>query len=465
MDKKSSVTARLAQFVSTFEYKCISELAQRRGKDLLVDYFGVLLAAVGSDIAKAALATIASHGDLPATLAGGNARSSAGDAAFYHGALAHGLEFDDSTLNPVGHPSTVILPSLFALAEQVGASGKDFLRAYHVGLEVHSRLGAAQKGNWSFSGGWLPIGHISLVGAAAACANLLRLGPAQTADAIGLSTQFCGQLAVNSASHAKPFGAGSSARSGLVAALLAKEGMHAVGEMIERQGGFADTFFGQGSHDLEAALAKLGNPLHIEEVGIAIKRYPSCYGTHWGNDALIDIMRDNNLLADDIKSIELAHPQSGAFLDEPAPSNSEEAKFSHQYNLAVTALDGMPGVTSFSERRCQEADVREFLNKVKARVHSPELQPPEAWEYRVTVETKNGRNISHAVPRPLGHPRRPMSEADMERKFTGCTSGVMDKADSAELMARLLAMDTLEDMAPLSELLGRVCVYNMETVT
>ncbi|AUW57112.1 hypothetical protein C1T17_02440 [Sphingobium sp. SCG-1] len=455
MTTNIGATEALALFAAHYDYNTISEVARSRGIDLVVDYFGVKLAAVRSELAHAALASFSPHPDLPATLVGLSSCASAGDAAFYHGTLAHGLEFDDSTLNPVGHPSTVILPALFALAEQTGASGKALMQAYHAGLEVHSRLGAAQKGNWSFAGGWLPIGHISLIGAAAACANLLKLDAAHTAHAIGLSVQFCGQLAVNSASLAKPFGAGNSARCGLVAALLASKGATAVDAVIERPGGFADTFFGEKSHDLEGALAKLGNPLQIEEIGIAIKRYPSCYGAHWGNDALMAIMEENKLAANDIRSIELAHPASGAFLDAPDPRNSEEAKFSHQYNLAVTALDVFPGVASFSEERVARQDVRDFLARVKTRVHAPDLPTPAAWEYRVSVETTVGRTISHSVPRPLGHPRRPMSQDDAARKFLNCASAALDGDAAAQLMDLLKSIDSLNDMRPISRLLDR----------
>ena len=55
--------------------------------------------------------------------------------------LAHSLEFDDSTLRPIGHPGCTILPTLFALGEREASTGRDLLEAYVVGLEVHARLG------------------------------------------------------------------------------------------------------------------------------------------------------------------------------------------------------------------------------------------------------------------------------------------------------------------------------------
>lgn len=450
-----SATARLAVFASNFVYDDLSEIAEARGRELLLDYFGVMLAAVGSRVATAAIAATAVHPDLPVRLAGGGGCASAGDAAFYHGALAHALEFDDSTLNPVGHPSTVILPAVLALAEARGASGLRAMQAYHAGLEVHSRLGAAQKGNWS-AGAWLPIGHISLIGAAAACANLLGLDAGRCAHAIGLAVQFSGQLGVNAGSHAKPFGAGNSARAGLVAALLASEGMTAVEGVIERKGGFADTFFGPGGHDLEAALSRLGAPLHIEETGVALKRYPSCYGTHWGNDALIDILRDHRLGSGDIDSIELACPASGAFLDDPEPHDTESAKFSHQYNLAITAIEGFPRVESFDEERVASPDVRAWLRRASVRIHPADLQPPEAWQYLVTVRTVDGREIRHSVPRPLGHPRRPMSMAEVEEKFSQCAGYVLGGADAAALKACLNDIVALPDLSAIADILDRV---------
>jgi 2-methylcitrate dehydratase PrpD len=389
------------------------------------------------------------------TLVGRGKTANAGFAAFYNGALAHALEYDDSTLNPVGHPSCVIVPALLALAEQTGASGRAVLEAYLVGLEVHARLGQAEAGGWSAGGAWLPIGHVSLVGAAAACAKLLALSEAQIGHALGLAAHFSGDLAVSNGAIAKPLGAGASARAGLECALLAGAGATGPARAIERPQGFAEVFLG-GAGGLAKAFERLGAPHHLEEVGIAIKRFPSCYATHWGVDALLLLLAEHGLAAGDIQSIRLEHPEAGAFCDNPNPTDPESARFSHEYNLAVAALDGVPGPASYTAERLARADVRALLGRVRTANHAPDLAPPKAWEYLVTVTTTGGESFARAVPRPLGHPRHPMSAADLETKFLTCAEPALGRAAATRLMETLGRIETLADLRPISEILSMI---------
>jgi 2-methylcitrate dehydratase PrpD len=327
------------------------------------------------------------------------------------------------------------------------------LEAYLAGLEVHSRLGQAEVAGWSASGAWLPIGHVSLMGAAAACAKLLRLPPDRIAHALGFAAHFSGALAVSNGALAKPLGSGEAARAGLESALLARAGGTAAADVVERAQGFADVYLGAG-HDLPGKLAKLGAPHHLEEIGIAVKRYPSCYATHWGIDALLLLAAEHGLTAANVAAVTLEHPAAGAFCDNPDPRTPEAARFSHEYNLAVALLDGVPGPASYGPARIAAPDVQTLLAKVRTADHPPELQPPAAWEYRVTVETIDGQRHSRAVPRPLGHPRHPMSPADLEAKFRICVEPRLGAAAAGALLDQLRDFAALPDLDPLGALLA-----------
>ncbi len=455
MDERIDATRRLCGFICGFEIGSASDLLLDRARTLLVDAFGVIVAAVDDEVAHAAGVLGEARPGGRITLAGLGRTDDAGFAAFYNGALAHALEFDDSTLNPVGHPSCVIVPALFALAEKTGASGHEMLEAYLVGLEIHSRLGQAEAGGWSAGGFWLPIGHVSLLGAAAACAKLLRLDADRTEHALGIAAHFCGGLSASNGSTAKPLGSGYSARAGLEAALLAKAGATGAAAVVERGQGFADAFLGPGA-DLAKALDHLGQPHHLEEIGIAIKRYPSCYATHWGVDALLLLIEAHDIKPADIASITLAHPASGAFCDNPHPTTPEEARFSHEYNLAAAVLDGLPGPRSYRPERMNQADIRTMIAKVATVNHPDDLPPPAAWAYEVRVATMDGRTFAKSVPRPLGHPRHPMSPADIEAKFASCVADVLSAEDSAAMLAAVRGIDGIPDMAPISARLDRI---------
>src|ERR1700683_2202371 len=190
-------TRSVCDFIAGFRIDSASALLLDRAKDLLADTVGVTIAARNDETAHIA-GTLEAHGPGANvfTLIGSGSTASPSFAAYFNGTLAHALEFDDSTLNPVGHPSCVIVPALFALGETTNASGRALLEAYLVGLEVHSRLGQAEGAEWSAGNFWLPIGHLSLMGATAACAKLTKLDGRAIRHALGLAAHACGGLSI-----------------------------------------------------------------------------------------------------------------------------------------------------------------------------------------------------------------------------------------------------------------------------
>src|SRR5262249_38076244 len=151
-----------------FRLAAVSGGVVDRAKSLILDTLAVAVAATGS-----AMATVL-HGLIEgascpggSTVIGWQPTLAPREAAFVNAALAHALEYDDSAFAPIGHPGCVIVPALLALAQREESSGEAFLEAYLAGLETHSRLAQAEAGGWRAEGVWLPIGHVSLMGAAA----------------------------------------------------------------------------------------------------------------------------------------------------------------------------------------------------------------------------------------------------------------------------------------------------------
>jgi 2-methylcitrate dehydratase PrpD len=445
-----AATAAIAGYAAGFDIERETPTAVERAKSLILDLLGVAYAgAVSEDGTVGRIAALVERPDGPATIAGTGARASAADAALVNGYAAHLLEFDDSTLNPVGHPSTTILPAVLALAEARGCGGRDVLAAYMAGLEVHSRLGQAKAGNWSYTDPWLPIGTIGVVGAAAATARLLGLDPQQAVHCVGLGAHLACQLNVSNGSLAKPLGAGHSARCAVQSAELAEVGVTAAPDAIEAPGGFAATFLAAGPEQLEVALRRLGTPSHLDEVGVAVKRYPSCYGSHWSIDALRELLDRHALEPADVRSVELVYPQDAAFLDRPEPATAEEARFSLQYGLAACLLDGYPRLESFREDRIASPAAKAALGKVGARPHAEATPEPERWSHRVTVTTASGAVHQHAVKRPRGHPRNPLTADDVREKFLVNVAplGVQGATRLLEDVERIEELDDVRGLA------------------
>jgi aconitate decarboxylase len=364
-----------------------------------------------------------------------------------NGMLAHSLEFDDSTLRPIGHPSCTILPTLFALGERESCTGRDLLEAYAVGLEVHARLGQLESGNWDAGGQWLPIGSIGQVGAAAAAARLLDLHHGQVENCLALAAHLAGQLSISIGTAAKAVGAGAAAWTAVQAADLARAGVDAPGRVIERPRGLADVFLGAGGQEL----GQLGQPHHLLEHGVAIKKYPAVYACQWPNDALRQLVEEHDINAGDLLRIELLRPEAGAFCDCPRPGTVEEARSSFEYNLAAIALTGHAGLASFTEELLQDPAQLAMQQRIAVTGHPQGTPLSHTWRYLVRVHTRDHRIMENWVRYPSGHPRNPLGAAEARAKFSACTDGHLSGDAVAEL-DRLL--HDLEGQPTLGEITG-----------
>jgi 2-methylcitrate dehydratase PrpD len=367
-----------------------------------------------------------------------------------NGYAAHLMEFDDATLNPVGHPSATVLPTVLALAEARGLRGPDIVAAYLVGLEVHARLGQAHSEGWPYAEPWVPIGTIGLMAATAAAARLLRLEPTVMENALGLASHFAGQLNVGNGSSAKPFGAGHSARCAVQAVELAEVGLSGPSQVLERRGGFAETFLGGAGDELETSLRRLGGPAHLAETGVAVKRYPNCYGVNWSVDALRALMDNRRIDADEIESVTLLYPKEAAFLDDPHPHTVEAARLSLQYGLAMCLINGYPKPNNFTD--ASVSDERVLATLVRVTAHQRPTDGVDERAHTVVVKLVDGTEHSNQVKWPHGHPRDPLTQREVEEKFFANAS-ILPTASASAIVAAVLALEKLENLAAVVRLM------------
>ena len=166
------------------------------------------------------------------------------NAALINGTASHALDFDDCSNTLGGHPSAPILPALWAIAP--GSSGKAFIAAYAAGFECETRLARAVNFH-HYEKGWHPTATLGTFGSAAACAHLLALNVEQTATALALAASMASGIKANFGTMTKPFHVGHTTRNGLLAALLAKEGMTANIGALEHTQGFFAVYNGAGN--------------------------------------------------------------------------------------------------------------------------------------------------------------------------------------------------------------------------
>ena len=138
------VTDTLARFVTETEFSTISEPTRANAKLHILDTLGVALAGVSTPPAEIALDYCKRLGvSADASIWGTSAKASVSTAAFANGLLAHALDFDDwDAFIHVGHPTSMIIGAALPLSESIGASGKDLLKAYTLGIEVICKIAA-----------------------------------------------------------------------------------------------------------------------------------------------------------------------------------------------------------------------------------------------------------------------------------------------------------------------------------
>ena len=458
-DCRVNVSERLARFVA--ETEDVPEEAIVQAKRALLDTLGVTLAGSREESARTVADWLREQGGRgEATVLGRGFRAPAADAALANGSAAHALDFDDVSLPMRGHPSVPLLPAVLAVAEKEGSSGRDLLAAFVLGFEVETKLGRA-IGEPHYALGWHATSTLGTLGAAAACACLLRLDAERTLMALGIAASLAGGLQQNFGTMTKPLHAGWAARNGVVAAGLAARGFTADRRAIEgerpqepaRPGGFLRAMSGGAEVDLEP-LDALGKPCEITASGFGVKLYPCCYAVHRSLDAALELRTRHRIEADSIEAVRVEVSRGALLpLSRELPSTGLEGKFSLEYCLAAALLDGRVGLASFTDEAVRRPAVRKLMSLVHAEEGEEAGAVPIGGYAEVRIVLQDGSEHNQRVDRPRGDPSLPLSWEELVGKFRECTEGVLS-AEATERAADLVArLEELPDVSSLTETL------------
>jgi 2-methylcitrate dehydratase PrpD len=446
---------QLAERAKQIQLENIPAEALTNAKMALLDTVGVTLAGSREDCVNFVRKAADCFAPGDATLFGDTIAVSPLDAALINGTAAHALDFDDCSNTMGGHPSAPIVPALYALAERQKASGAGFLEAYVTGFEVETKIGRAV--NFAhYEKGWHPTSTLGTFGAAAACARLLDLPVDRFAVALSLAASMASGLKANFGTMAKPYHVGHCSRNGLLAALLAAEGMTANPGVLEESQGFFNVYNGPGTFDADKLFAGFAAPFDLVDPGVAFKQHPCCASTHPALDALIRIMRENNLAADRVKSVRSwTHPRRLKHTDRPDPQSGLDAKFSVQYVLARAALEGIVRLEHFSDAAINDSAVRSFMARIDASPHPDAiLDTTEHFFADVRVTMHDGEVFDAHVDRPLGRDRQhPLPPMALEQKFRDCAGLILDGETVLAIENAFLHIEDQKDISSISQLM------------
>ena len=353
------IANELWQQFGKLRYQDIPESTRTVAKQCLLDWMACAVAGSEEPLAEILRAEFADASGA-CSIIGSAKKTSSQAAALINGATGHALDFDDTHMDMGGHPSVPVAPAVFAMAEELNASGEQLLTAYVVGLEIECRLGILIGGQ-HYARGWHVTSTIGIFGAVAAVSHLLGLSDQQFGNAFGLAVSQASGLKANFGTMTKPFHAGHAAERGLVSARLAKKGFTANAAAFEGSQGLLEAASG-GVLNRDAYLLIKDQWLTENTL---FKYNAACYLTHASIEALKEM--GDYASATHCQSIDLfVNPSLLTVCGIENPATGLEAKFSLRANAAMTVvgLDTTDPATYSDENLCNP-DVQKILQKVQ----------------------------------------------------------------------------------------------------
>jgi 2-methylcitrate dehydratase PrpD len=444
----------LDEFALALRHDDVPAHGRRLAVDAITDCVACMLAGYGTSLAKPLLAVVGGPGAAgAATLIGAKRTASLHDAALYHGALGHALDYDDISHPAYSHPSTVLVPALLAGAAAAKPSGRDLVTAYVVGLEVFGRLGRALNLQ-HYKNGWHSTSTFGSIAAAVAVGRLLGLSASALRMAVGIAASASSGLRVNFGTMTKPLHAGYAARNAVLAALLAREGYTASTEALSHKFGFAKVFNATGGIEA-SALDSWGDPLEIvTEFGIALKLFPACAATHPAIEAALLLRRQLDNPARDIASVRVGACELAC---EPLiyreACTGLQGKFSMHYCVAAALLDGHVRLSTFTDETVARSDLKALVGKTVMEVDE-RVRHDKEFAAIVSVDTTDGRKLEQAVHVAPGKPARWFTREQMLEKFMDCYAASGLTLDAQALLSALQSIDEAASVEPILELLA-----------
>jgi 2-methylcitrate dehydratase PrpD len=437
------VTRRLAAYVVASKYDDIPPPVRKEAQRTLLNWMGCAVGGSRHETLDAAIAALAPFSGPPqATVIGRRERMDVLHAALMNGISSHVFDFDDTHLKTVIHPAGPVVSAILALSEHRPISGKEFVNALVVGVEVECRIGNAVYPA-HYDRGWHITGTAGVFGAAAACGRLLGADERQMVWALGLAATQPVGLREMFGTMTKSFHPGRAAQNGLTSALLASRNFTSTEVGIEGKTGWANVL--STARDYNQITEKLGKTYEISSN--TYKPYACGVVIHPAIDACVQLRNEHRLEASQIDRIDLAvHPLVLELTGKKAPRTGLEAKFSVYFAAALAIVRGSAGMRDFSDENARDPAIVALRDRVTAIV-DPSIREEQV---RATIVLKDGRTLAKRIDHVIGSLERPLSDADLEAKFMALADGVLPAAQVRTMMDRCWKIDTLASAGDLA---------------
>jgi len=453
--RNAPLAQRLAAYAYGLRYEDLDAATIERVKTLVIDTIGCGIGAWDEGPVRICRELALSVNGL-ATIIGTHRQTTTDMAAFANGAAFRYLDFNDTYVGRFAvHPSDNIAACL-AVGEAEGASAKELITAIVIAYEVNCRL----VDSFDISKrGWDPT-VFGLPAVALAAGRLMKLSSDQLTHAVNLAISDhipLAQTRVGALSDWKGIAAAEAGRNAIFAARLARGGLTGPAPIFEGSSGFFQQVAGPANVDVEA-FGQRDVPFRLHKC--SLKPYPAVIYTQTAIVAGIEVTKEIGSL-DRISAIEIAttsrgYQRTGSEPEKWSPKTRETADHSLPYVTARAMFDGDITNESFAPEKFRDRAVLAFMQKIKV-AEDPALtaRVGEAVPTRVTAILVDGQRISREVDYAPGFAGRPMTRADVERKFTG---NVGKRWPQKQTTAVLEAMWALEQTYNVSALLGQLAL-------
>ncbi|MCF8096025.1 MAG: MmgE/PrpD family protein [Desulfobacteraceae bacterium] len=429
------VTAILSRFIAETEYEQLPYPVTERIKKSILDTIGIIMPAseLMPDLKNAIDLYIEAGGKEESSVLAYGVKLPSWAAAFTNGIRGHALDYADGHLEAVFRIGISVIPPALALAERKGVvSGKELITAIGVAEEFLCRLGVSVARRRHSLGPWHEGILLGNFGATAAAARMLNLSAEQTERAFGIAfLQAGGTLSVIAPdANIRGMYAGFVAKTGVLAALMAQRGVLGPRGSLSSAYGLFELYF-KGAYDRDALIDKLGR--EFELINLSFKPWPACAFTHPYIDAMLGVIAENSIRAEEIESIEVFSGKKNRDLCQSiniakgqVPKTVNDAKRSVAFNVAVAALRENVTLQDFTVESLSDSRLLQMAEKVRW-VEAQEFDEEQFSNKgnqlapgKVAVTDRQGRTFTKRTDFPYGHHLNPVKAEDLVNKFRDC---------------------------------------------
>jgi 2-methylcitrate dehydratase PrpD len=432
-DRDQPAARIVAEFVSgTAPDRLPSEVAHEAKRSLL-NFVGGAVGVAYAPVVETAVRVLEPYaGPRTHTLIGRHERLDPLSASFVNAVSANLLDYDDTHLRTVIHPTAPVAPPALALGETRPLTGAQIITAFALGAEIECRIGNMVTGG-HYARGWHITSTCGVYGSAIASGYLIGLPPEKLAHALGIAASQSAGIVENLPHEAKNIGMGNAARGGLLAALFAEAGYDAAPRAIDGALGWARA--AGDEPQIEELLGGLGT--RWELLKNTYKPYPAGIVMHAIVDACLDLKARHGIEAGAIESVTVSGDALLLARGDRTVGNERDARVSIHHSVAAPFLWGAFGVRELQPERVMSNEAIALRRKVKA-LRDDSLPQGAA---RVVVRLTDGRTHEKTVLNARGSSEKPMSDAEVEDKVRSLVALAGTGLDADRIISGVWQLD------------------------